>query len=106
MPPNNLDTHRQPFAGEATGNRDRWRAHYRNVITGLHPVDVSIHPGSFDFPRPMLGYIERQYLTDRKHKKLKALHETSHALIEFRIFSFGFFHIERAEAIALFDFPE
>src|ERR1035441_7919698 len=105
-PPNDLNADWQALARESARHRDRRSTHNRNVITGLHPIDISRKSGTFYLRRPMLGHVEGQHLTYRKHKELKSLQKPTHPAAKLCMFHLSFRDIARAQAAALFNFPK
>src|ERR1035438_10344629 len=97
MPPNDLNADWQALARESARNRDRWRTHNRNVITGFHPIDISRNSGTFYLRRPMLAHIEGQYLAYRKHKKLISFQKPTHPAAKLCMFHLSFRDIACAD---------
>src|SRR5215207_5382381 len=76
----NLNTDGQTGSCKPAWHRQCRAAHSRDVIAGLHPIDIGQHLLPVDFRWIGLIHIERQDLAYRQNQEFIVLHELAHAM--------------------------
>src|SRR5580765_8616406 len=105
MTAHDLQTNRQSLRRESARDRDRRVPHDRDVVAGLHPVDVGLHRLAFDLGDERLVDAEWRNLRYRQDEEFVALHEGAHAVIDLRALRLRPRDLRDGEPLAAIDLP-